>query len=340
MGEIVHFTDIRTEYEGMEYILTVLAIFLLTVKGVGGKKVGVQTRHSGDAYLFSMLRMALCVVVGFFIVIFSVGIGAFRVEWGMLLICLLSGIANAALLIFWLMAVARNAMVTVDVVLTIGSILPAIMTLILFGEAIAPLKLVGFGLILVATAILAGYNKQAVGSSSLLGFALAAITAVSDGAIGMTQQLYKHMYTVEGNLYKGTAYSQSIFHFYTYLFAALILLAFFIGFLVIRRAKRKSSDQAETESPAEHRRAEWKRVLHVLPIIAVMAGCMFGAAWLQTTATGTYGMPSQIMYPMTKGGTLITVNITAFLFFGERITVRSVIGSLVALCGVVAMNIL
>jgi multidrug transporter EmrE-like cation transporter len=47
-----------------------------------------------------------------------------------------------------------------------------------------------------------------------------------------------------------------------------------------------------------------------------------------------------VLYPLLKGGCLVTVNIVAMLFFGEKITKRSVLGTTVALAGVVVMNVL
>ena len=71
-----------------------------------------------------------------------------------------------------------------------------------------------------------------------------------------------------------------------------------------------------------------------------MAVCLFAANYLQTVATNDLGLSSQMLYPILKGGCLITVNFTAMIFFGERITKRSVIGSLVALFGIVIMSVL
>lgn len=47
-----------------------------------------------------------------------------------------------------------------------------------------------------------------------------------------------------------------------------------------------------------------------------------------------------MLYPIIKGGCLITVNFTAMLFFGEPITRRSACGSLLALGGIVLMSVL
>ena len=79
-----------------------------------------------------------------------------------------------------------------------------------------------------------------------------------------------------------------------------------------------------------------KLLLH----IAIMAVCLFAASYLQTAATSDYGMPSQVLYPVIKGGCLITVNITAMLFFGEKPNKRSILGSCITLLGIIALNVL
>ena len=78
---------------------------------------------------------------------------------------------------------------------------------------------------------------------------------------------------------------------------------------------------------------------HPFWYIVVMAICLFASNYCQTLATSTHGMPSQILYPLLKAGCLITVNIVAMVFFGEKITKRSVLGSLVAIGGIVVMNV-
>ena len=74
--------------------------------------------------------------------------------------------------------------------------------------------------------------------------------------------------------------------------------------------------------------------------IAIMAACLFAANYLQTIATTDYGMSSQILYPISKGGCLITVNVVGMLFFGEKITRRSFCGTIVALVGIISMSLL
>ena len=126
-------------------------------------------------------------------------------------------------------------------------------------------------------------------------------------------------------------YPKSVYQFYTYLFVALILLIF----IAVYYFTYNNSSETEKESKPSFKIPS-RAVMH----IAVMAIALFLGTYTQTIAATDYGMPSQILYPVVKGACLITVSINATLFFGERFTSRSVIGSLVALGGIVCMNVL
>jgi drug/metabolite transporter (DMT)-like permease len=247
-------------------------------------------------------------------------------------ICLLAGVSNAAFLVGWILAVQKNAMVTVDVTLTIGSILPAILCALLFDEAIRLPKLLGFLLIIAASAILAGYNKSMKGNPGLSGILFLLLASVGEGMVSFSQQLYKQYYSGAEGAIGDRVYPMSVYHFYTYLFAGGLLLAFFIAYEAIGYAKAPADRKPK---PSQRLESLKKPIVY----IAVMALCLFLANYFQTLATSTYGMPSVILYPLIKGVCLITVNITAMVFFGEKITRRSVLGSLVALLGIVVMNI-
>ena len=316
----------------MAYLFVSIALVFLTVKGYCGKKTSTSMRDTGDAFLFNLTRMLLCILIGLVPLALDHAWGYMGIDMGMLGICLLAGVSNAAFLVGWILAIRKNAMVTVDVTLTIGSILPAILCAILFHEAILWQKMIGFALIILASAILSGYNKSMKGNPGFSGIFFLVLASVGEGMVSFSQQLYKQYYSgVEGAL--GTAYyPMSVYHFYTYVFAGALLLAFFLVYEAVQYGK----------APAD-KKPTLSYVLSSLkkPIIyiVVMAVCLFLGNYCQTVATSTYGMPSQVLYPLIKGVCLITVNITAMLFFGEKITKRSVLGSLVALCGIVVMNV-
>lgn len=301
----------------MAYLFVVLALFFLTVKGYCGKKTGKYMQGVGDAFLFNLARIVLCIVVGLGVVLAEQAGTYLKIDGGMMAICLLAGAANAAFLVGWLLAVQRCAMVTVDVTLTMGSIIPAILCALLYQESLQWQKMIGFLLIVLAAFIMSGYNKNTKGNIGLAGVFYLIFAAVGDGMVSFCQQLYKH---------HDIAYPKSIYHFYTYVFAGVILFVFW-------RINRMVSKERISF------KEEMKTLRTPFPYIVVIAVCLFAATYCQTIAASDYEMSSQILYPVIKGGCLITVNITAMLFFDEKATWRSVLGSLITLAGIGIMNV-
>jgi len=70
-----------------------------------------------------------------------------------------------------------------------------------------------------------------------------------------------------------------------------------------------------------------------------MAASLFVSGYLQTAATASYGIPSQVLYPILRGGCLILATVMGMLFFDEQPTRRSILGSLVAMVGILIMSL-
>ena len=318
----------------MEYFLLIVTLLFLATKGYCGKKTSTDIKQPTDPFLFNLIRMLFCLVIGLVLIFVETVSAQLAVESTMIWITLGAGAANVAFLVGWVLAVRRTPMVTMDVALTIGSILPAVLCLILFDEAISGPKMGGFALILIATAILSGYGKSTGKRAGLTGVLLVIAASLGEGFSSFCQQLYKQYYTVGGSCAHGVYYENSIFQFYTYVFTAAFLALFFIGVSIWNY--RKQTEQEQTG----YVRSLFASCVRPLPYIAVMAGCLFAANYMQTAITTTYGMSSQVLYPVIKGGSLVLVNITAMLFFGERPTWRSITGSAFALGGAVLMSVL
>ncbi len=314
----------------MVYVIVAIALLCLTIKGYCGKKTSIFVKDTEDSFRFNLLRMLFCICFGAAFV-FAEGSQFFlSISGGMAWICSLAGVSNAAVLVGWLLAIQKNSMVLVDVGLMFGSLIPAVLCALFFGEEISLLKMLGFAMILSATIILAGHNKK-VCDGGFIGILILVFTSVADGMAGFSQQLYKQYYTESGMLNRGVFYPKSVYHFYTYVFAAIVLLAVIICYRIITY-KRSVATGIKRDGFS----LPLKVVLHIL----VMAICLFGANYLQTVATNDFKMPSQVLYPIIKGGCLITVNFTALIFFGEKISLRSILGSFVALGGIISTSIL
>ena len=316
----------------MAYLFVSIALVFLTLKGYCGKKTSASMRNTGDAFLFNLTRMLLCIIIGLIPLAFDNAWGQMGLDAGMFGICLLAGVSNAAFLVGWILAIQKNAMVTVDVTLTIGSIIPAVLCFLLFGQEILWQRMIGFALIIVASIILSGYNKSMKGKSTFSGVIFLVITSVGEGMVNFSQQLYTRYYSDAEGSVATVYYPKSVYHFYTYVFAGALLLLFF---LIYEGVQYKKAPVGEKPTPLYVLSSLKKPIVYIV----IMAISLFVANYCQTIATADYAMKPEVLYPLLKGVCLITVNITAMLFFGEKITKRSVLGSLVALGGIVLMNI-
>lgn len=311
----------------MAYVCTLVTLIALAVKGFCGKAVSTFAKDGTHALLFNLIRVLLCIPISLAVLLLLGRGESLLPPDGLLAISLLAGAANAAFLAFWMLAVQKNTMVAVDVTLTMGSLLPALLCALLFSEAITPTRLLGFALILLAAFVLGKGGERKKGGPFGVLFVL--LAALGEGMVGFSQQLYRQYYTETGARFTGTAVPSEVYHLYTYLFAGAFLL---LGTVAFRLFAKKDGQRGEEKSSA----VPWHRVLlH----IAVMAACLFLANYAQTAASAVYGMPSEVLYPVVRGGTLILVNVTA-LFFGERFTPRTALGTLIALGGILVMNLL
>ena len=187
----------------MVYLGLALALPPLGIKGYCGKKTSMFVRVTEDSLLFTLTRLIFCALIG--ACVLALGGSSFSADGRMLAICALSGISSAIQLASWMVAVGCCTMVTLDVSATLGSLLPAILGTVIFGDTFSLPKMLGFALIMIAMPILAGHSTKTKGKMGLLGAAALVVLGVSDGIFGFGQQLYIRYYTEGGSRRGGVA---------------------------------------------------------------------------------------------------------------------------------------
>ena len=269
-------------------------------------------KTKNDSVLFTLVRMCVCLIIGLGLVI-SEG-SSLHTSRTLLLISFAAGMCTAGFLSFWLVTLDYHPMVTVDTATSMGSIIPAVLCAVFFGQTILPMKLVGFALIVLASFVLARYRPMTLKQNPFLKWSSLFFTVAGYGFNSFTQQLF--------NCYCADT-PKSVFHFYTYLFAAIALVI--ILFFMQRCSKEKTS---------------FRLILKPLPLIICLSLSLFVYNYLQTVLVTDYAVPPQILYPTLCGGVVISNSISAMIFFGEKPTRRSILGTLLALGGIVATNIM
>ena len=309
----------------MAYLFLFLSLAALAIKGYWGKKTSNQMRQVSDSFLFNLVRAVICCVIGVVPLLLD---GAFFLPVPpMLLICLFGGVSTALFLACWILAVRTISYAVVDVALAMGALLPALLCAILFQEPLAPFKMLGMAIVVGSIFILTDFQKSPSQKKSLSAVLLVVLAAVGEGLSSFSQQLYRR-YFGEG---AALSYPKSVYNFYLYVFAALTLLLFYT--VAVFAAKKKGSAPFSVK---EQLFSLKKPFFYILG----MAVCLYLATYFQTVATGDYGMSAQILYPVLKGGSLITSNIITISCFGDKLTVRRGVGMAVALAGILIINLL
>ena len=122
----------------MGYLYLGISLLSGATKGYCGKKMGCYTKNVQSAIILNLIRMAMCVALGF--VFLWINHETLIMSEGNLLalgISALSGITTAIVVVIWLLAVRQSAFMMIDVFLMIGTIVPMIFGSILFSEKIS-----------------------------------------------------------------------------------------------------------------------------------------------------------------------------------------------------------
>lgn len=294
----------------MGYIFAFTAIFFALMKGFCGKKISDYTVHSGEAAYYNTIRMLICILIGAALVI-AEGKG-FAVSAGVLLISAFSGIALAVMVISWLMAARKSVYMLVDVYCTLSVAIPLVLSAIFYGESVDHYDIIGLSLLGIATYLIAGYS--ATTKKQKLRLPEYIILFLVFLSIGFTNFLQKVFVKNAGEA------SVTVFNFYTYVFAAIVLIIFL---LFVKKDKKEEKT---------------KRSVKAYILVCFMAVALFANSLFATLAAER--LTSAELYPLTQGSTLALAPVMAALFFGEKPKPRLVVGVVLCFSGLIIMNVL
>lgn len=292
------------------YLFLAIAVIAGAIKGHCGKRISGLVSSVYNITLMNVIRMILCVIIGFFVVIIaSQGFSGFQVDTNGILISLFSGFVTSFFIITWTLSVKKGAFSMISIFLVLSTIIPVIITYFVWGEEIRPFKIVGFVLLLVSTIFMWFYNKRVKGTLKVRDIILLILCGLFNGGIFFAQKW--RVYTCKETL---SAFS---FNFYSYVFAFTILLIFY--FL----SKKISKEEEQFKFKGA--------VIYVI----ILSVCLFLNSLFSTFAAER--LSSSILYPLSNGlGLIISTGLGHFLY-GEKINKISLIGVGIALISFVFM---
>ena len=322
----------------MGYLFTALVVLFGSGKGYFGKKISTYTKQYDKAVLANVLRMLICILIGFFFVLFQGGLGNLQLNLPTFLISLLSGISTSTLLVFWLISVRRGAYILLDVFLTVSVIVPITLSAIIFNESVNWNDFVGLALLFIATGLMCIYNNKIKTKLTVSTFMFLLIMGVSQGLASFSQKLYinaeKINISVVGN--------NASFNFYTYVFSFIVLFTFYI-LSTIKTPKKQANESAESQnevavsSDTEKNYSVKEFIIKTLPFMTIMAILLFLDSYVSTLALKY--LEATIFTPLRQGGCLLVAVAMSSIFFKEKIKLVSIIGIFVAILGLVIINV-
>ena len=298
----------------MGYLFLAFANLAGTVKGYCGKKVSDTVKTTQDAMLANFLRMILCSVIGLGVVVLAGGFGGFRISGEGIFISFISGLSSAIFVISWLFAVHHGAYMLVDVFLTVGLIVPISLCSIFFGEKIEWNHVLGFSILILAVWVMCSYSSSVKSKMKIKSLLILLLCGISQGLSSFSQKWF--VYSYDGA-------SIPAFNFYTYVFAAIILLISFVALNKIRKEK-KDSENFLTKP--------------IATLITVMAIMLFLSSYLMTLAATK--LDAVLLYPLSTGLSLVLSCAMCSVCFKEKLNTKCICGIILSFISIVFINLI
>lgn len=300
----------------MGYLFLALALAAGVTKGYCGKMTSGSVSTSAEAMMANLVRMVLCIVIGFLMLTVQGNLSGLAVDGRALLIMLGSGITTSVFVVAWLICVKYGAYMMLDVFLLIGVLVPMLLCNWLYGEPITGTQWIGVVILLAAVLIMCSYNVSIKGKMSIKSVLLLILCGLANGLTDFCQKSYTHYYP-EGNA--------AVFNFYTYVASALTLVVFYFLFRRVEQSAGKPRSAMEIVKP-------------IFGYVLVMALCLFANSYFKVLASG-YLTATQL-FPLNQGTAIVLSTLMSATLFREKITVRCIIGLVLAFAALLIMNLL
>ena len=302
----------------MGYLFLAIALITGSIKGYCGKKTSAYVEKYEDAMFANALRMAFCIIIGFCLVAVKDGVPSLIVEPGVLLITVASGVSTAVFVVTWLVTVKKGAYMMLDVFCMIGIIIPLIGGMILYNETVRPIQWLGIALLLCAACIMCSYNNSIKTAMTLSSALLLIICGAANGFTDFSQKMF---------VKQAGGTPISVFNFYTYAVAALIL---FVCYAVCSIRKKNTAKPGEDQGKLQ--------IKPILVYVLIMSVCLFFSSYFKTAAANY--LPAPELYPLYQGLALVLSTLMATFLFRERLTVKCVAGIFLSFIALILINLL
>lgn len=300
----------------MGYLFAALALGAGSIKAFCGKKISGKTPTLKNAILTNFVRMLFCIAFGFILLWIVDGVSALKMDGKVILLALGGSLATCVFLVSWLLAMRKNAYMTVEAFVLASMLVPVLLKLFFYGEGVGVFQWIGLSILLFSVFLMSIYNNQTKGKLTLLGLALLLCVCLANGLNSFTQNIFKQEFA---------SFSAAAFNFYVYVFSAV-----FLGVVYLCIKEPPKEEDNEEKEPLFDR----VKLLY----IAIMAVCLFCNSYFITLANGY--LPAVKLNPLLNVSSLLVGVFLSAVFFKEKLKKVSVIGISLMIVGVIFINVL
>lgn len=305
----------------MGYLYVALALLSGGIKAFCGKKISGKTPTVKNAILTNFIRMLFCIAFGFLFVLAD-GVSALKMDTRAILLALGGSVATCVFLVSWLLAMRKNAYMTVEAFVLASMLVPILLKLAFYGEQVGVFQWIGLAILLFSVVLMSIYNNQTKGKLTVVGLLLLLIVCLGNGLNSFTQNIFKTEFST---------FSAAAFNFYVYVFSAALLG---ITFLCIK--EKPSEGESEIQAEQENKEPLFDKTK--LFYIAIMALFLFCNSYFVTLANGY--LPAVKLNPLLNVSALLVGLFISVVFFKEKLKTVSIIGISLMVLGVIFINVL
>ena len=305
----------------MGYLFLSLSVFSGAVKGFFAKKISDKTSGLKSAVFSNFIRMLFCIPIGLLFVVFDGGMSRLNVSKEVLFVALLSGISTSAFIVSWLLAIQKSAYTAMDAFLSMGMLIPILLSNVFYHETVAVSQIIGLILLLGAVVLMSVYTNQIKEKMRWSSVLLLCFVGLANGATDFSQKVFTHT---------ATDVPASVFNFYTYVVSAIVLCIFFFCL----KEKKQDSGVEEKQKTEKNPVPDKQKIVY----IAVMAIFLFCNSYFKTLAATD--LPAVQLYPLSQGTALVLSMLMSALFFKEKIKPICVLGAVVLFIGLLFLNVI
>ena len=291
----------------MGYLFLFISLITGATKGLFGKKVSQLVRGTRGAAVTNLIRMILCTLISIFLLLTGIEEASLVPDLPAILIGIGAGLFLSMFTITWLLAVQKGAFVLISVAQMFGVVVTLLCSVAVFHTAPTLLQYIGIALLISAVLVMGSYSKKLKGSLSVAAIVLLVLCGVSSGLYDFTLKLFTTYSTS----------SKSMLNLLTYFVSALIL-----GGMALLPQKAEQQEKVPL-----------KKVF--LPIL-LMSVCLFLNSYFK--AFSTQYLSDAQLYPIYQAGGLILSSMIGAVFFKEKVTLRCVIGLVLAFAAILLLK--